>query len=77
VELTSKPVPVVIAFGALAVVGVLGVAYLRARTAASPAAGGSTVALGAQVYQTNGCAGCHAIGGADALKTTIHAVKVS
>ncbi|HXX39692.1 MAG TPA: cytochrome c [bacterium] len=70
VELTSKPVLVAIAFGALAVVVVLGVTYFRARTAAPQAAapvsttGGSTVALGAQVYQSNGCAGCHVIASA-------------
>jgi len=67
VELTAKPVPVAIAVGALAVVAVLGVPYLRARTAAPPAAapvstaGGGTVALGTQVYQSNGCAGCHVV----------------
>lgn len=36
VELTSRPVPVVVAFVALAVIGVLGVMYFRARTAAAP-----------------------------------------
>jgi len=69
-ELTSKPVPVTITLGVLAVVGVLGVAYLRAHTAVPPAAapvstaGGSTVALGMQQFQANGCAGCHVVGGA-------------
>ena len=70
VELTSKPVPVAIAAGALAVVAVLGVTYLRAHTAAPPVAapvstaGGGAVALGAQVYQSNGCAACHVVAGA-------------
>jgi len=67
VELTSKPVPVAVAFAALAVVAVVGVTYLRGHTGAAPGAvapsGGSTGATGAQVYQTNGCAGCHVIGG--------------
>jgi mono/diheme cytochrome c family protein len=66
VELTSKPVPVALAFGALAVIAVVGVTYLRGHTAAAPgtaAPAGSTGATGAQVYQSNGCAGCHVIGG--------------
>lgn len=69
VELTSRPVPVAVAFAALAVAAGFGVSYLRAHTAAptstasAPAGGGGTAAAGAQVYQSNGCTGCHVIGG--------------
>jgi cytochrome c2 len=61
IELTSRPVPVAIVFGMLVVAAVVGVTYLRTRTAG---AGGNTVAVGAQVYQSNGCAACHVIAGA-------------
>lgn len=68
VELTARPVPVAVVFAALTLVAVAGVTYLRVHTAAPPAAApvspaGGTVALGAQVYQTSGCAACHVVGG--------------
>jgi mono/diheme cytochrome c family protein len=74
VELTSRPVPVAAAVVVLAVAAVAGVTYLKAHTPAAPSAapaaappaaspGGGAGVSGAQVYQTNGCAGCHVVAG--------------